>query len=341
MGVIYVTLALSFAVLLVVNIVFAAVNIYFWATHGLQALLQGMNFVQRIEYSIYLKWILLADGIWLTGALALAFKRKYYKTDPALHYLTYKQITNPRVCVIVPTYNEESVIEKVVKDFINQPNVIEVLVVDNHSTDRTPDIAEQCGARIIRKEANKGITDSLVRGMRESLKSNVNIIALAEADGTYSGYDLAKMIPYLDNADMVIGTRQIQVLSEKGNQNKMFYVWGNFFLAKLIQIKFFSLLHMGVVNLTDVGCTYRCIRREALEKIIDQFTYPGTDKLVFSSTSGIIGMFLVMIGIKNDLRIVEVPITFRKRVGASKTEVDKKNKAVCYGLKFLWYILSS
>lgn len=341
MGIVYLALGLSFAVLLVVNITFVAVNLYFWATHGLQALLQGMNFVQRIEYSIYLKWILLADGIWLASALVFASRRKHYKTDPSLHYLTYKPITNPRVCVVVPTYNEEPVIERIVKDFASQPHVIEVLVVDNHSTDRTADIAELCGAKVIRKPVNKGITDSLVLGMKESLKTDANIIALTEADGTYSGHDLGKMIPYLDNTDMVIGTRQIQVLLEKGNQNKMFYVWGNFFLAKLIQIKFFSLLHMGVVNLTDVGCTYRCIRRDALEKIIDQFTYPGTDKLVFSSTSGIIGMFLVMIGIKNDLRIVEVPITFRKRVGASKTEVDKKSKAVVYGLKFLWYILAS
>jgi hypothetical protein len=36
------------------------------------------------------------------------------------------------------------------------------------------------------------------------------------------------MVSYLENADMVIGTREIQVLSEKGNQNKMFYVWGDF-----------------------------------------------------------------------------------------------------------------
>lgn len=341
MGIIYLALALSFVILLMVNIVFAVVNIYFWATHGLQALLQGMNFVQRIEYSIYLRWILLADGIWLAAAFTFVLKRKHYKTDPSLHYLSYKPITDPRICVIVPTYNEEPVIERVVRDFISQPHVTEVLVVDNHSTDRTADIAQECGARVIRKKENKGITDSLVLGMKESLKTNANIITLTEADGTYSGYDLAKMIPYLDNADMVIGTRQIQVLSERGNQNKMFYVWGNFFLAKLIQIKFFSLLHMGAVNLTDVGCTYRCIRRDALEKIVEQFTYPGTDKLVFSSTSGIIGMFLVMIGIKNDLRIVEVPITFRKRVGASKTEVDKKGKAIVYGLKFLWYILNS
>ena len=60
------------------------------------------------------------------------------------------------------------------------------------------------------------------------LETDANIIALTESDGTYAGIDLEKMIPYLENVDMIIGTREIQVFSEKGNQNKMFYVWGNF-----------------------------------------------------------------------------------------------------------------
>ena len=69
---------------------------------------------------------------------------------------------------------------------------------------------------------------------------------------------------------MVVGSRQSQVISEKGNQNSGFFVWANFFLAKLIQIKYLSLEHMGIVNLTDVGCVYRVIKRDALEKIISK-----------------------------------------------------------------------
>jgi hypothetical protein len=49
------------------------------------------------------------------------------------------------------------------------------------------------------------------------LETDANIMALTEADGTYTGKDLEKMIPYLENAYMVIDTREIQVLSEKGN----------------------------------------------------------------------------------------------------------------------------
>ncbi len=48
---------------------------------------------------------------------------------------------------------------------------------------------------------------------------------------------------------------------------------------------------------------------------------------------------MTTLGIRNDLRIVEVPVTFQKRVGISKTKSDKKLRAIRYGLEFFWYIL--
>lgn len=147
------------------------------------------------------------------------------------------------------------------------------------------------------------------------------------------------MIPYLSNCDMVIGTRQIQVLTEKETQNSMFYVWGNYILAKLIQIKYFSLINLGIVKLTDVGCLYRCIRKETLKKIEFELTSTDAKKIRNNPNSGLIANFLTMTGIENNLKIVEVPITFKKRIGISKTGANKKLKAISYGLQFFWYIL--
>ena len=47
-----------------------------------------------------------------------------------------------------------------------------------------------------------------------------------------------------------------------------------------------------------------------------------------------------MIGIENNLKIVEIPITFKKRIGVSKTGANKKLKAISYGLQFFWFILT-
>ena len=53
------SLVLTFVILVTVNFIFLIINIVFWATNGLQSLLDGMNFVERIYYSLYFKWILL------------------------------------------------------------------------------------------------------------------------------------------------------------------------------------------------------------------------------------------------------------------------------------------
>ena len=340
MGIFYAGLVLSFLALIVIHIGFLITNFYFWTINGIDFVVQGENFIETIYYSKYLKWIGMADGIWFLMLFSFIIKRKHYKTDPRLHYLKTNKIFEPKICVIIPTYNEEKVVEQIIKDFQSQKNVQEVIVIDNHSDDKTIEIAEKCNVKIIRKNKNEGLAHSVITGLLEFLETNSNIVVITECDGTFSGDDLSKMIPYLDNSDMVIGTRQIQVLTEKNNQNSMFYVWGNYILAKLIQIKYFSLTNLGIVELTDVGCLYRCIRRDALEKIKDHLDGSDAKKIMENPNSGLIANFLTMLAIENNLRIVEIPITFRNRIGVSKTEADKKGKAIVYGLRFFWYILT-
>jgi glycosyltransferase involved in cell wall biosynthesis len=341
MGKFFSVLALSFIVLFFTNVTFLIINIFFWATNGLQTLLFGKNFIEILSVSIYLKWILLADSLWIIAFTIFLFKRRRYKVNPVLHYLSYKPITNPKICVAMCAYNEEQAIEKVVKDFISQKHVDQVIVVDNNSTDRTVEIAKKCGAKVITKGENKGYSHSWIMTLKESLKTDANVIAVVDTDGTYNGYDISKMLPYLDNCDMVVGTRMVQALTEKGNQNDPFLVWGNSFIAKLLQIKYFSFEHLGVVQLTDVGCSYRLMRREALEKIIDKFTQPGTDMPARYFNDHTLLLFTTVTAIENDLRIVEIPITFNKRIGKSKTMVTERTKAIAYGLKFIWYIIKS
>ena len=285
-----------------------------------------------------MRWLILADIVWLIIGLGYVLKRKSYKTDSNLHYLQNSPIKERQICVIMPTFNEESTIKQVVEDFQRQNSVEHVVVIDNKSTDDTVKIAKECGAKVIEKIENKGYSHSLVLGLKEALKTDANIITITESDGTFNGYDLEKMVPYLNNCDMVIGSRQNQVISEKGNQNSGFFVWANFLLAKLIQIKYLSLDHMGIINLTDVGCIYRVFKRDALEKIITQLTYPGSDKPV----GGVgIGLYITMLGIEKDLKIIEIPVTFKRRIGKSKLTGIGKKKTIKIGLQFLWLILTS
>jgi len=339
MGILFTLLIILFIFLIITHVIFLGVNVFFWVTNGLDYVIEGNTFIEIIYYSKYLKWLGLLDLIWISFLTIFLIKRKQYKTDSNLHYLEKNSRREPKIYVIIPTFNEEQIVKSVINDYSNQKNIHEIIVIDNGSSDKTVKIAESCGVRVIKKESNKGLADSVIIGLNEFLKSDSNIVTITECDGTFSGDDLEKMIPYLDNCDMVIGTRQVQVLTEKGNQNSMFYVWGNYILAKLIQMKYFSLTNLGIVELTDVGCLYRCIRKDALEKIKFELLGKDAKKIRNNPNSGLIANFLTMIGIENNLKIVEIPITFKKRIGASKTGVNKKSKAIRYGLQFFWYIL--
>jgi glycosyltransferase involved in cell wall biosynthesis len=339
MGKLFALLIVSFITLIIIHVVFLIINAFYWSVSGVDYVIKGNTFTEIIYYSTYLKWIGLIDVIWTSVLIIFLIKRKNYKTDPILHYLTIRKIVEPKICVIIPTFNEEQIVENVIADYSNQKNIHNVIVVDNNSTDKTAEIAESLGVQVIRKKSNQGLADSVILGLIEFMKTDANIVTITECDGTFSGSDLEKMIPYLDNCDMVIGTRQVQILTEKDNQNSMFYVWGNYILAKLIQIKYFSLVNMGIVELTDVGCLYRCIRKDALEKIKSELSSLDAKKILKNPNSGLIANFLTMIAIENNLKIVEIPITFRKRIGTSKTGANKKSKAIVYGLRFFWYII--
>ena len=306
---------------------------------GVQSILNNEGLIETIILSVYTKWILLSDMIWACIFAIFVLSRKKYKTESNLHYLTHKPLESISICVVIPAWNEEKSIEKVITDFQTQKFVKQILVIDNNSSDDTVEIAQKAGAKVIKKNENKGYSHSVLLGLREALKTNSNVILFTEADSTYNGYDVEKMLSYLPNVDMVLGSRYTQVLSEKDNQNSLMHIWGNVLLAKMIQIKYFSLLHMGVVELTDVGCTYRAVRRNALEKIINGFENPKTGKIKVSQDSGLFAIFMTLLGIEKNLKLVEIPVIFKKRIGISKTQAEKKTKGIKYGLRFFWHII--
>lgn len=328
----------TFGILFLINLIWFVVWASFLFVEGIQTVLQEKNLLENISESIYLRWVLIADLFWVLAFIIYISSHRGFKTRSENHYLQYNPITNPKICMIIPAYNEELSIEKVVKDFVNQKFIHTVIVIDNHSSDKTVELAEKSGAKVIRKPKNMGLGHSFAMGLIEGLRTDANIIATTEADGTYNAYDVEKFLPYLDNSDMVIGSRKLQILTERGNQNKIMYVWGNYVLGKLIQLKFFSAHHLGIANLSDVGCVYRFTRRESLEKIADKLLDPKTG----DAFGGIaFALYLTMLSIENDLRFIEIPVGYKKRIGESKMMTQKTSVAIKVGLKFLWLILKN
>ena len=95
MGIFLIVFAFSFIILSIVNIIWLGLNLYLWVINGIQFLLQGMNFAENIYASTFLKWIIIADSLWLLLLFGFLLKRKHYKTDAKLHYLNYIPIKEP------------------------------------------------------------------------------------------------------------------------------------------------------------------------------------------------------------------------------------------------------
>ena len=203
-----------------------------------------------------------------------------------------------RVSIVFPAYNEAANIEQAVRDFKAVSAVDEVIVVDNNSRDGTGDLARAAGARVI-LETKQGYGNALRRGLREATG---DYIVLAEPDGTFVAKDVVKLLAYADELDMVMGTRTTrELIWEQANMGWFLRV-GNWAVAKLLQLLFDG------PSLSDCGCTLRLIRREARDRIVDRLTVGGSHFLPE----------MVVLALLAGLRVVEVPVNYRGRVGESK-----------------------
>ena len=99
-------------------------------------------------------------------------------------------------------------------------------------------------------------------------------------------------------------------------------MWGNAFIAKLLQIKYFSIRHLGIIQVNDAGCSFRCIKNESLQQIVNDFTSPNSNEFVFGANFITIGMFTTTKAIEHDLKIVEIPVRYRARE-YGETNIDR------------------
>ena len=246
------------------------------------------------------------------------------------HRLTSPQTRQTRTVVAITAYNDAAATADAVREFKRQPAVVEVIVVDNNSTDDTLGLAAAAGAIVVR-EARHGYGHACIRGLTESLKvADVEVVVLTEGDGTFFAEDLPKFLSYVDHSDLVVGNRVVRDLVDGDSQMDYFFTWGNMAVAMLLRLRFWDGRHLGPAGLMDVGCTYRAIRREALERILPDLVVGGN---TFSP-------HMLLVAIARGLSVVEIPIRFRRRVGRSKGASQSLWKGLQVGLAMIWHIMT-
>ena len=216
-----------------------------------------------------------------------------------------------RVSVIIPTRNEASAISRVLAD-LPADLVTEVLVVDSNSTDGTPEIAAEMGARVVH-EPHRGYGRACLKGLAIADAPDVVVFL----DGDYS--DRPAELPLL-LAPIAEGRADITLGSRLGKQRIVgalpwHAVFGNWLAASLIRLLY-------GVRISDLG-PFRAARAEVLRELtLEEATYGWAVEMILK-------------GALKGFRIVEVPVSYYPRIGKSKISGTVRGT-----LGAAWFILS-
>jgi glycosyltransferase involved in cell wall biosynthesis len=223
------------------------------------------------------------------------------------------------VSVVLMTYAERDSIRDVIERFFQTGVVDEVVVVDNNAQAGTREEVEKTQARIVH-EPHQGYGYATRRGLLEARGS---LVVVAEPDGTFRPEDITKLLVYSEECDVVFGTRTTRELIWSGANMAWFLRWGNWGLAKLIEVIF------NTSHLSDVGCTYRVLRKELAHRVAKNMKVGGNHA----------GVEIMLLSIVSGARFVEVPVNYLPRVGISSVTGDPR-AAIVVGLRMLALALS-
>lgn len=205
-----------------------------------------------------------------------------------------------KIAILVPCYNEELTIEKVVFDFKSACPDADIYVYDNNSKDKTNELALKAGA-IVRNEYRQG-KGNVVRSMFRDIDADVYV--LVDGDDTYPADEVQKLInPIINqNADMVIGDRLSNGTYFKENK-RGFHGFGNNLVRNLINSLFKS-------NINDIMTGYRAYSKKFVKcmPVMSEGFQIETEMTIFSLVYG--------------MHVVEVPITYRDRPEGSKSKLN-------------------
>ena len=199
-----------------------------------------------------------------------------------------------RISIIIPAFNEESSIGLVL-DALPQDKIHEIIVVNNNSTDDTARVASAHGARVV-EEPQKGYGSACLKGIDELNAPDIVVFL----DGDFSDFpeEIVELVSPIEkgDADFVLGSRMILTESRRALLPQARY--GNRLAVFLIKL-FFN------YSFTDLG-PFRAIRYSSLLSI-------GMQDIDFGWT-----VEMQIKAVKNGLRIQELPVKYRERIGVSK-----------------------
>jgi glycosyltransferase involved in cell wall biosynthesis len=201
---------------------------------------------------------------------------------------------NQKISVVFPTYTEKDFVRPFIERFLQTGVVDEIIVCNNNALAGTSEeIAKTMAKEVFENRQGYGWA------CRKALASaKGDLIILCEPDGTFEPFDIFKLLAYSNDFEVVFGSRTNSLMVWKGANMGFAIKWANWLVAKYMEFLF------NTACLTDVGCTMRLIKRQALEKIKPRFKVGGSH----------FGVEMMLLCIINKFRFIEVPLNYKRRM---------------------------
>jgi glycosyltransferase involved in cell wall biosynthesis len=203
-----------------------------------------------------------------------------------------------RVLIIVPAYNEQEALGGLLAEIraLDLAHV-ETLVVDDGSSDRTAEVAQAAGARVLRLCGNLGIGGAVQSGLRLAHREGYDCAIQVDGDGQHPPSELPRLLEAASESDIVVGSRYNDTKSFRSTVMRRA---GSWFLRALLRV-------VAGVRVSDPTSGYRLYNKRALALYDDTYPYdyPEPESLAIARISG--------------LKIAEVPVTMRARQGGSSS----------------------
>ncbi len=249
----------------------------------------------------YVEYITFIDELCQRGEKVLYFvlKGSYVNINDrdSLNLARYQQrqvnFNNNTTCLLIYSEGEEKGIGFTINQYkkISAVDSIHVILPYKNTIEAT---IIKCGASIVRCPPEKQLYGDKIKFALEQMSGDIMI--LCEADYSFPNRDIAKLLVYLREADMVVGTRTTRQLIEQGSDMQGAARMANVLLAKFMEILWWKFEG----RFTDVGCTFRAIWKSTFDKIKDKLNTKGPE---FSAE--------MMIEVLNSNgRIIEIPVNY-------------------------------
>lgn len=205
-----------------------------------------------------------------------------------------------RVLVIVPAWNEQENVGRTVEEIRDALPSADMLVVDDGSSDRTAEVAQSAGARVLVLPFNLGVGGAMRAGYAYAKRYGYEAAIQVDADGQHNPADIATVLDGLRHADIAIGARFAEVGEYKATGPRR---WAMVFLAAVLS-------RVAKTKLTDVTSGFRAANRAAIEQYVQYYPaeYLGdtVDSLVAAIHAG--------------LTVTQVPVAMRPRMGGRPSQ---------------------